>query len=87
MTNFVYTFLLSWSLNGEPDVHTYRVYERCSPTLSMAGQFTDYTEVHNTNQLRTAIPANECYSYCVTAVNDAGLESPPSTGLFRIFPR
>lgn len=87
MTNFVFSFLLSWTLNGEPDVHTYRVHERCSESpMSQAGWFTDYTEVHEAH-LRTAIPPNTFYSYCVTAINDAGLESKPSTGIFVVFPR
>ncbi len=73
---------LSWSANTEPDLLQYRVYRRDGP----AGTFNQIGVVsagaipltYNDNNAGAMLPSGVDYTYHLTAVNTASMDSPPS---------
>ena len=78
-------FSWTYDFNANPDVHRFQFYRDNHPAVNATLQDCSLQQEGNMTRVEYAFPCENCSraeaSYFVTAIDDAGQESPPSESI------
>ena len=78
-------FSWTYDFNANPDVHKFQVYKDNHPAVNATLDVCTLQQEGSMTRVRYVFPCENCSraeaSYYVTAIDDAGQESPPSESI------